>query len=37
MDISETYIKMCEKAEEIQILQPKPKHNEWDRDYTSFF
>ncbi len=38
MDISETYIKMCEKAEEIQKLRPRPNESEPDDYlYTSFF
>ncbi len=43
MDTSEIYIKMCEKAEEIQALSPNPEDNnphsptQWDRDYVSHF
>jgi len=43
MDTSETYIKMCEKATEIQSLKPQPEDGnpyspkEFDRDYVSFF
>jgi hypothetical protein len=42
MDMSETYIKMCERAQEIQRLQPDIDHirhpeDEQDYKYTSFF